>query len=236
MTEKTPEEIKQEIISKVIELKLTEWKTLIPLQPDNFKDISMNDYERLKNSLIKNHFAMPFTVWKTKSKIYIIDGHHKQKILFDLLEEGYKIPEKLPCAYLDCKTLKEAKEYILLYSSQYAQINQDVLMTWIKTEQFDISDLKNLYSLPTIDFDYLPMELEGLNLFEENLPPIKPAEEPTSDRLIIVYKNEEKEILENLLNCKIIDAPRGKPTWILEQRMMQPSTLAFRRAAHPPLV
>ena len=78
------------IIIKTIEIP---WKDMNWLQPRNFKKAERINLEKLKNSLITNGFSLPFNVWEdNKGKIWILDGHHREKVMKELLVEGVIIP------------------------------------------------------------------------------------------------------------------------------------------------
>ena len=102
-----------EIRNRVLKTELVEWRKLVELQPKNFKELGKINYEKLKQSILKENFVMSFTVWQDKETIYIIDGHHRYKVL-DLLEkEGVSVPKKLPCTFIECKDKKEASKLVL---------------------------------------------------------------------------------------------------------------------------
>ncbi len=96
---------------------------------------------------------MSFTVWQSKDTVYIIDGHHRYKVL-DLLEkEGVNVPAKLPCTFVDCKDKREACKLVLTYSSIYAKVQEEGLYEFLNVNDFDFESLKNEIDIPNIDFE-----------------------------------------------------------------------------------
>lgn len=96
---------------------------------------------------------MSFTVWQSKDTVYIIDGHHRYKVL-DLLEkEGVNVPAKLPCTFIECKDIKEAKKLVMTYSSRYAKVQEEGLYEFLNVNDFDFESLKNEIDIPNIDFE-----------------------------------------------------------------------------------
>lgn len=127
------------IENRVIKTELVEWQTLIPLQPKNFKELTKANYEKLKQSILKNNFVMTFTAWDSGKGTYIIDGVHRYKVL-DLLEsEGVDVPKKLPCTFIKCKDKKEAsqnKTYPCIGNGE--KLCQVEIMRWAKPHQSKI--------------------------------------------------------------------------------------------------
>jgi DNA modification methylase len=149
------------ITSRIIGHELVEWKKLKWLQSDDLKEINIDVFEKLKNSLINNNFIQPFNVWKDKKTLWILDGHHRKHAIEELEKEGIKIPAKLPANLIDCKNKKEALKFVLLYSSQYAHTTEEGLRKFLLDNNiFD----KNIIS---------EIDLSGFNIDnifnEENL-------------------------------------------------------------------
>lgn len=141
------------IKDKILKTEKVEWKNLLPLQGDNIKTLSKENYEKLRTSLLNNSFIDPLNVWETKEGIYILDGHHRIKALFNLEKEGISIPEKLTANFIDCKDRKEAAKVLLLACSDYAKLENEGLYEFISLEELDFEDLKMEADLPEIDFE-----------------------------------------------------------------------------------
>ena len=94
---------------------------------------------KLKNSLSRHGFIQPFNVWDNDGQLYILDGHHRRTAMLELEKSGKKqFPDTLPANVLDCKDRKEAVEFLLLYSSQYATISDEGMRDFLKLEELDI--------------------------------------------------------------------------------------------------
>ena len=98
------------------------WRNIEPLQPEGFKGQTANEKETLKNSIVKNGFHDAFDVWQHDNKLLSIDGVHRKIALLELAEEGYEIPEQLPCAYVTAANETEAATIILSRNSQHSHI------------------------------------------------------------------------------------------------------------------
>lgn len=162
-----------EIKNRVIKTELTDWKQLKELQPKGFKELSKANYEKLKTSIIKNDFVMSFTVWDSGKEKFIIDGHHRFKVL-DLLEkENYTVPEKLPCTFIECKNKKEASKLVLTYSSIYAKVQEEGLYEFLNLNDFNFEDVKTEIDIPEIDFERFENNFYNDKEIKENVQELK---------------------------------------------------------------
>ena len=105
------------------------WRNIEPLQPEGFKGQTANEKETLKNSIVKNGFHDAFDVWQHEGRLLSIDGVHRKIALLELAEEGYEIPEQLPCAYVTAANETEAATIILSRNSQHSHILSAAVMT-----------------------------------------------------------------------------------------------------------
>jgi len=138
--------------NKILKTKLIDWKKLKPFQPDDFKNMSKEQLDKLKESFKKNGFASPFYVWEDKEDLYCLDGHTRVKVFKLLLGEGVNIPEMLPANFVDCKNKKEAKKAVLIYNSHYANIEKDSLFEFV--EDLNLQELKAEIDIHDIDFNF----------------------------------------------------------------------------------
>lgn len=105
------------------------WRNIEPLQHEGFKGQTANEKETLKNSIVKNGFHDAFDVWKHDNKLLSIDGVHRKIALLELSEQGYEIPEQLPCTYVTAENETEAATIILSRNSQHSHILSAAVMT-----------------------------------------------------------------------------------------------------------
>jgi DNA modification methylase len=88
-----------------------------PLQGE-LKDLSQENYNKLKNSILKHGFNIPVFVWNG----YLLDGHQRQRVL---LQEGWNV--EVPYVEIEAETELEAKEILLKITSQYGKITMEGL-------------------------------------------------------------------------------------------------------------
>ena len=158
------------------------WRNIEPLQPDGFKGQTENEKETLKNSIVKNGFNNAFDVWRHEGRLLSIDGVHRKIALLELSEEGYEIPEQLPCTYVTAANETEAATIILSRNAQHSHILSAAVMTaafkipaatieavvpqknidsWqeVKTESYENSDVDYSDKNKDIDVDDFPDEM-----------------------------------------------------------------------------
>lgn len=121
----------------------------------HLKNLSEWNYQKLRGAITGKHgFSFPFAVWRNKRKLWTVDGHQRLAALLRMKEEGYKIPP-LPIDYVEARNIKEAKEKILLATSQYGRMTEESLGEFLKAGDLNIADLKELVALPEIDLEKL---------------------------------------------------------------------------------
>ena len=118
----------------------------------NLKELSKENYEKLKQEIIKHGFSFPVFVWKNDGKNHVLDGHQRINVLLAMQKEGYTIP-KLPVDWIQAKDKREAKEKILAAVSQYGKITEEGLYEFTNTAGIKFEDFKAFTDLPGINFD-----------------------------------------------------------------------------------
>lgn len=106
---------------------------LIELQGD-FKTLTRENADRLQR-LIEKRFISPFFVWENKKgKRFLLDGHQRSKVIPGMIEQGFtfrpcnrkgafidKPVNTFPIIYVYAESKKEAKENLLMISSQHGE-------------------------------------------------------------------------------------------------------------------
>jgi hypothetical protein len=132
-----------------------DWQKCKWLQPKTLKTLMEVDFKKLVKSFQENDNIDPLKVWQEKPGVmWILDGHHRQKILEHCLQNEPKKPPRLMSAiFVDCKDKKEAAKFCLLYASEYAKIQDEGLYEFLHTFDLDFSGVKGEIELPEIDLD-----------------------------------------------------------------------------------
>lgn len=140
-----------EIINKVAKMGGVEWRHMEFLQKADFKHITNESKEKLKQSIINNQVVDLFKVWVNKGKVYCLDGFHRVMALKELEREGYEIHDILPAQFIDCKDIKEAAKLVLVYSSQYAEITQSGLQGFVSDFSLDMNQCQFEIEMPVFE-------------------------------------------------------------------------------------
>lgn len=147
------------IVSEALaHLPTIDYRELKDLQ-GNLKDLTEDNYLRLKTNLLgadgipSNGFFIPFYVWfepKTKTP-YIVDGHQRQRVL----TAENVTPYELPYIEIKAKNKKQAKEKLLLISSQYGKTTREGFEEF--AHDLDVDFIKGIttfggFTLPPMEF------------------------------------------------------------------------------------
>lgn len=142
---------------------------LKPLQ-GNLKELSKENFERLKNQLITNGVTSPLSIWidpETQVK-YITDGHQRRLALISLRGDGYEIPP-IPASIVEANTKSSAASILLGQASSYGEATIDGLYEFMNDHSLAWSDVADSISFPDIDNDEF-----GAGMFgdEEKIEPV----------------------------------------------------------------
>lgn len=168
------------------------WQELEDLQPINLK----NNYhsEKTKQSIIKNGFARAIYVWEdSKGSKKIIDGHCRKDLLIELKNDGYEVPEKLNCTFLDLPNKKAAVKYLLqVFNQKTNPINESNMGLWLDDIKINLDDIE-------INLDELHIDItESIEIQETALSEQSAGNEQGKHILQIECESEaEQEILYN---------------------------------------
>lgn len=152
----------------------------------NLKELSEENYLKLKNSIIQKGFFCPFFVWQHNSINNLMDGTQRKLTLVKMKDEGFHLPDKFPIVVIEAESYTDAKEKLLAITSQYGKITDQGLYEFISDVDIDGKDLKDSFSFDNINFNKFEME------FFDN------KESSSDNDFVEDDKIKEKEIDENL--------------------------------------
>ena len=141
------------IKDKILKTEKVNWKNLKQLQKDNLKELTKDDFEKLKNSIVNNHYIDPLKVWDDGKTKWNIDGTHRVKAFHILESQGVQIPEKFTANFIDCKDKKEAAKFVTIFSSIYAKVQDEGLYEFLNDFNINFEDIKLEVDLPNIDLE-----------------------------------------------------------------------------------
>src|SRR4030095_14512527 len=186
---------------------------IIPFQGD-LKTLSKTDFEKLKAAIIKYGLSFPSFIWQRNGSAKCLDGHQRSHVLSEMKKEGWKIPP-VPVVYVDAKNEKEAKEKILLLSSQYGKYSMDSVYGFMSAGGLDFAEL-NMLDMPQLDWGKF-----GDFYFNDN---VQAASLDEQGRL------DQKSPIE-CPNCGASFVPNGKR---IHSRVANPRNIQFGRLTKRP--
>lgn len=178
-----------EIKDRIYKTEKVEWEKLKELQPSNLKLPYHND--KIKQNLIEHNFSSPFEVCELDGEIYIIDGHLRKELLYELINDGYSIPSKLTCNFIEVKDKADAvKTLVQVFNSKKNPMDQPVTIQMLEEAGVEIEEISlsslNIISIPT-DNDYSILDEED----EEINNKIKQMEEGVKKAIQIEFEPED---------------------------------------------
>lgn len=175
------------IKSRIVKQEPVRWRELTWFQSPDLKKLNDEELAKLRASLVKNNFVDPFTVWyeEETGTSWILDGHHRQKAMNELLEEGVEIEELLPANFIQCSGRKEAAELVILYSSIYARISRTGLLEHIEQFNLDVRELASQFDIPAVNLDAIANTTLPTAMEEDEIPEVR---ETTITQLGDVYE------------------------------------------------
>lgn len=161
------------------------------------KDLSEDNYHKLKREILQTGFAFPLLVWHdTKArKKYILGGHQRARTLKRMRDEGAIVP-KIPYVKVQAEDMKEAKRRVLQDVSQYGTVTSSGLDQFMKDASFNLSDITDNFQIPDMDMrmfqeDFYPnsnndplSSIDGLSSTNGKITP-EEAKKTLSDRFMI---------------------------------------------------
>lgn len=128
-----------------------ELEQLAPFQ-GNLKDLSKENYNKLRKQILELGFSEPICVWKNENKYHVLNGHQRLRVLTEMKKaEGFKIP-RIPVNWVEAETEHEAKKKVLALTSQFGEINNQSLFEFASLNNIDLPTLED-FRFPEIDLD-----------------------------------------------------------------------------------
>ncbi len=146
----------------------------------NLKTLSEENYKKLRKQIEQHGFIVPFFVWKSGDKNYILDGHQRETVLLRMRSEGVLIPDEYPVVFIEAENRKEAKAKLLAINSQYGTMTEEGLFDFVDND-FNFGDLSD-FTLPVDMIKLEDMFGNGEEHSEEELDHI-PEERKTDIKM-----------------------------------------------------
>ncbi len=117
----------------------------------NLKDLTEENYVKLRNSITEYGFSFPIFFWTDpEGKKLIIDSHQRKRTLLKMRDEGWTIPP-LPADPIFAADKTEAKKKLLLLNSRFGKIQLEGYEEFINEADSMITDsFKEEIEIPEI--------------------------------------------------------------------------------------
>lgn len=135
----------------------------------NLKDLSKENYKRLRDKIVNEGFAEPIAVWKDPEEGVwrIIGGHQRWRVLKELrYAEKFDIP-LIPCSIVLADSVREAKLKILGLASQFGELTKEGLYEFMVENNITIQEVKE-FNFPEVNMELFEEEFFGME--EEEMP------------------------------------------------------------------
>jgi hypothetical protein len=149
------------------------------------KDLSKEDYGRLKGLIEKHGFCAPIFVWKHGDTNKILDGHQRLRTVKQMKDEGWEC-DKLPVDWIYADTEQAAKEILMGFVSQFGSVTGQGLYQFMFDTNISLETLKSDYRLPDVNvenfaiefFNEFPLNAQGKEFDESAADDVKMVECP----------------------------------------------------------
>ncbi len=172
---------------KKIEIKCTgagvlDIDDITPFQ-GNLKELSKENYNKLRKQILELGFSEPASVWKSPDgKHYAINCHQRLRVLTELRRsEGYEIPP-IPVSFIEASSEHEAKKKVLSLTSQFGSMTNESLFEFASNANIDLPTLED-FRFPEIDMGAWKAEFFDMPIdFEEPAEKKAPEEKEFETR------------------------------------------------------
>lgn len=144
----------KQITDRILKSASVNWRRFQFIQDAEFKNISKEQFQKIKDSIVNNGFCESFKVWQDGKTLYCLDGFHRTQALLELEQEGYTVPDLMQADFIDCRNRKEAAKLVLVYSSIYASVSDEGLYKHLHEFELNLDDIKAEIDLPNFNLEY----------------------------------------------------------------------------------
>lgn len=138
---------------------------LIVLQ-GNLKDLTDQNYQKLKQQILDEGFIAPFFVWKREDGLHLLDGTQRFRTLSKMKEEGIELPEKFPIHEIYADSYKEACKRVLALASQYGTITTQGLHEFAEKHELEFEEV-NQFHFDAFKMDSFKAEFYDIERIDE---------------------------------------------------------------------
>jgi len=161
----------------------------------NLAELSKQDFERLRKSLISEGFTYAISVWENPDtgEKKLLDGHARVRTCKHLVEDDGFVVEPLPAVIVQAASERAARKKLLLGRSEYHKTTKQGLYEFLHESSIEVAEVKDVVKFSTLDMDDFVTEFYG----DDN--PTDPSEDLSESFSIKCKNNRELTMLKQLL-------------------------------------
>lgn len=134
------------------------------------KDLSKENYSKLKNEILTLGFTEPISVWEDQGNLWILNGHQRLRTIKQMVEEeNYQCPG-LPVSVVLAKDKEDASRKVLALTSQYGEITKEGLYKYSIEHGITPEEIEERFRFPEINLNSWKMNFFEDERVEEPLP------------------------------------------------------------------
>jgi DNA modification methylase len=153
---------------------LLPWADLREYELNKLKVVEGRNLAHLKNAMVNKEFKMPIAIWQDHR--YVIDGAGRILALKELEAEGYQIPEMIPVYYIQASNFDEAREAVLMASSQHGDATQESVAAF--AEGLNLDEIMDCINIPDVDLGPAKLTRIPIEGEEDDTPDLNEKEPP----------------------------------------------------------
>ena len=126
---------------------------LEPFQGE-LKTLDKKNYKKLRANLEQYGIRFPVFFWRHQGHTFTIDGHQRALVLKDMIKDGWFLEDNaVPGVPIEADDQLQAKQLILLATSQYGKTDPDALYEFLHAAEIDFQQIKQYMDVPGINLE-----------------------------------------------------------------------------------
>lgn len=121
----------------------------------NLKDLSTENFEKLRRSILELGFIEPFSAWKDpQGTVWIGNGTQRHRVLSHLIAaEGYQVPP-VPVNWVEAADIQEFRRKLLSLASSFGMVTEQGLYEYMAESGLKFEEVKAQFSFHEVKFDH----------------------------------------------------------------------------------
>jgi len=179
----------------------------------NLKKRGKKEIDQIMTSIQRFGFSFPFFVWRGEGHNYCLDGHGRIQALAELRRKGHDLP-LFPVAYIEAKSIDEAKNKLLRLNSQYGTMSIKSVLEFTEGMEMEwgelaLSDGTELILTGNQDNDD--------DMYSRKI--LAPTYEPKNEKPDIKSLTDETKAHQLITDISMADIPESEKRFLTQAAM-----------------